>query len=93
MEIKRREFSKMLGAAVGGVFAGIATGCGSSDKNVSEAGIAANACKGMNACKGQGACAGADGDCAGKNACKGKGYLLMTQGECDALSEDEKTEG
>ena len=73
MEIKRREFSKMLGAAVGGVFAGIATGCGSSDKNVSEAGIAANACKGMNTCKGQGGCKTDKNACKGQNECKGQG--------------------
>ncbi len=74
MEIKRREFSKMLGAAVGGVFAGIATGCGSSDKKEADAGTAAHHdCKGQNECKGQGGCGTGDNGCAGKNSCKGKG--------------------
>ena len=74
MEIKRREFSKMLGAAVGGVFAGIAAGCGSSAKNEAEPGTAAHHdCKGKNECAGQGGCGSGDQGCAGKNTCKGKG--------------------
>ena len=73
MEIKRREFNKMLGAAVGGAFAGIAGGCESNGKSESEAGIAKHACKSRNECKGQGGCTTGDNSCAGKNSCKGKG--------------------
>jgi hypothetical protein len=65
----RREFSKIMGAAVAGMVAGtkvLTSAARAEDKEK-------HACKGMNSCKGQGGCKSGDGGCAGKNSCKGKG--------------------
>lgn len=75
VNIQRRDFNKMLLAAVGGIVTGATVGCGSSEKKeTSNSGGDAHVCKGKNACKGKGGC-GVEGkhDCAGKNSCKGTG--------------------
>ena len=73
MEMNRRDFSKMVLVAVGGIVAGGAlAGCsGDGDKN--ETASDKHVCKGMNACKGKGGCKTGDAGCGGKNSCKGKG--------------------
>ena len=82
----RRDFNKLLSAAVTGMFAGGAlSGCKMGGEAVDGAVSDVNVCKGLNACKGKGAgggneCAG-KGECAtaakhschGKNECKGQG--------------------
>ena len=67
--MKRREFTKVMGAVVAGLAAGSAV---RADEKPAEKGEK-HVCKGQNACKGKGGCKTADNACAGKNACKGKG--------------------
>ena len=71
MDLNRRDFNKMLAAAVGGVAAGaVAKPALAGDE---KAGGGKHACKGRNACKGKGGCKSGDAGCKGKNSCKGKG--------------------
>jgi len=73
--MNRRDFNKMMIAAVGGVLAGAAVpaladhheAAGEAEKP------AKHDCKGKNECKGQGGCKSGDAGCSGKNSCKGKG--------------------
>ena len=85
----RRDFSKIMGAAVAGMLAGSKvvsafSGEEGGDKHVCKgmneckgkggcATAAKHDCKGHNECKGQGGCKSGDNGCAGKNSCKGKG--------------------
>ena len=68
----RRDFGKILGAAVAGMVAGTKIVGGGMDLFAREE-KAKHVCKGMNSCKGQGGCKSGDKGCAGKNSCKGKG--------------------
>ena len=71
MEMNRRDFSKMVLVAVGGIVAGGAmVGC-SGDGDKKETASDKHVCKGMNACKGKGGCKTGDDSCGGKNSCKG----------------------
>jgi hypothetical protein len=75
--MKRREFTKVLGAVAAGLAAGSAlradekAGDKAKDKPADKA--EKNICKGHNSCKGKGGCKTGDAGCAGKNSCKGKG--------------------
>lgn len=70
----RRDFTKLLSAAVAGMMgAGALAGCTSNGKNDGVAHAAEHACKGLNECAGQGGCKSGENGCAGKNTCKGKG--------------------
>ena len=68
--MKRRDFTKVIGAAVAGLAAGSRLDAAATEEGDSGA---KHACKGMNECKGQGGCKTGDNGCAGKNSCKGKG--------------------
>ena len=63
MDLNRRDFGKMLAAAVGGVIAGAAAKPAlagdhpKGDHPTGGGGGGKHACKGMNACKGKGGCA------------------------------------
>ncbi len=67
--MKRREFTKAMGA----VAAALAVGSKvrAQDKPADKA--EKHVCKGHNSCKGKGGCSSGDNGCAGKNSCKGKG--------------------
>lgn len=71
----RRDFNKMVVAAMGGIMAGAAIGgCSTGDKKeASTQEMEKHACKGRNSCKGNGGCKTATNECKGKNACKGQG--------------------
>jgi hypothetical protein len=72
--MNRRDFNKLLSAAVAGmVGAGALASCSSNGKHDDAGGGAKHACKGMNDCKGKGGCASGNNGCKGKNDCKGKG--------------------
>jgi hypothetical protein len=74
MEMNRRDFSKMIVAAVGGIVAGGAlVGCSSDSDKGSGSSSKDHMCAGKNECKGQGGCHTATNSCGGKNECKGKG--------------------
>lgn len=66
----RRDFNKLMGAAVAGMLVGSKV---SAQTAKPEEKKEAHICKGKNACKGQGGCKSGDAGCAGKNSCKGKG--------------------
>ncbi|MCE9584159.1 MAG: hypothetical protein K8T20_16870 [Planctomycetes bacterium] len=71
--MNRRDFSKMVVAAVGGIVAGGAMlGC-SGDGDKGSGGSKDHMCAGKNECKGLGGCHTATNSCGGKNECKGKG--------------------
>lgn len=79
-KVDRREFTKLLAAAAGGLGVGaVMAGCSSGGKSDSSMPMAKHACKGMNSCKGQGGCQSGDAGCAGKNSCKGKGGCATTE--------------
>ena len=67
--------ANVLALAVGGLVAGVTTGCKSADEGSAEEVMAQakHACKAMNECAGHGGCASGDNGCAGKNSCKGQG--------------------
>ena len=67
--MKRREFTKVMGAVAAGLAAGSALRA--DDKPADKADK--HTCKGHNSCKGKGGCKTGDNGCAGKNSCKGKG--------------------
>ena len=67
--MKRREFTKVMGAVAAGLAAGSVVRA--QDKPADKA--EKNVCKGHNSCKGKGGCKTGDNGCAGKNSCKGKG--------------------
>ena len=85
----RRDFSKIMGAAVAGMLAGSKVAfaehheekaakhvCKGMNECKGKGGCATAAkheCKGHNECKGQGGCKSGDNGCGGKNSCKGKG--------------------
>ncbi|MGE3164571.1 MAG: hypothetical protein AB7O52_06680 [Planctomycetota bacterium] len=73
--MERREFNKLIAAAVGGLMAGATLGgcTGTGSKSATTKGAAKHACKGHNECKGQGGCGSGNNGCAGKNDCKGQG--------------------
>ncbi len=70
--MKRRDFTKVMGAGAAGLVAGSkvvsAATAPAADKKA-----AVHTCKGQNDCAGQGGCKTGDNGCAGKNSCKGKG--------------------
>ena len=66
--MKRRDFNKLLSAAVAGMFAGGAlSGCKTSGGTSDMAAVEPHACRGLNSCKGQGA--GGGNGCAGQGEC------------------------
>ena len=67
--MKRREFTKMVGAVAAGLAAGSKLRADEKAQDKAEKHI----CKGHNSCKGKGGCKSGDNGCAGKNSCKGKG--------------------
>jgi hypothetical protein len=73
--MKRREFTKVLGAVAAGLAAGSALSADEKDKAKDKPAEKAeqNICKSHNSCKGKGGCKTGDNGCAGKNSCKGKG--------------------
>jgi hypothetical protein len=72
MDMNRRDFSKMVVAAVGGIVAGGGLiGCGGDGEK--DSGNKDHMCAGKNECKGMGGCKTSANACAGKNECKGKG--------------------
>ncbi len=93
--LDRRQFNQLSAAALAGLVAGAAAGCGGKSEP-GGAGVAAvgekhlcrglNDCKGqgktgINACRGQGTCAThPDHSCAGENACQGQGGCGETAG-------------
>lgn len=77
MHLDRRDFHKLLAAAVGGMALGLSA-CTSNKTNNSENTAVKeptekHACKGYNTCKGQGGCASGNNGCKGRNDCSGKG--------------------
>ena len=70
MDMKRRDFNKLMVAAAAGMVAGSQTVALAGDP---DAGCPKHSCKGQNECKGKGGCKSSDHGCAGKNSCKGKG--------------------
>jgi hypothetical protein len=68
--MNRRDFNKLLVAAVGGALAGAQVAPALAAEEKAKTG---HACKGKNECKGQGGCKTGDAGCKGKNSCKGKG--------------------
>ena len=69
----RRDFTKVMGAAVAGLVAGSKAFAFDEKKADAKDAKEKHVCKGHNACKGKGGCKSGDGGCAGKNSCKGKG--------------------
>jgi hypothetical protein len=70
--MKRREFTKAMGAVAAGLVAGSKV-LGSARAHAADDKAPKHVCKGQNTCKGQGGCKTGDNGCAGKNSCKGKG--------------------
>jgi hypothetical protein len=70
--MNRRDFNKLMAAAVGGALAGAATPA-LADHHEGDAKASGHSCAGKNECKGKGGCKSGDNGCAGKNSCKGKG--------------------
>jgi hypothetical protein len=67
--MKRREFTKVMGAVAAGLAAGSALAANAkADEKAEKA-----SCRGHNDCSGKGGCGSGDKGCAGKNTCKGKG--------------------
>ena len=67
--MKRREFTKAIGAVAAGLAAGSAlTAQARADEKAAKA-----SCRAQNDCKGAGGCKSGDKGCAGQNTCKGKG--------------------
>lgn len=101
-ELNRRDFNRLTMAALGGVVAGTAIGCGGGDddKTTSEtpgpAGgepkeVVDNACRGLNACsdKGKG-----DHDCAGMGECASvAAHDCATKNSCKNLGGCGETAG
>lgn len=80
MEIQRRDFNKMLLAAVGGVITGATVGCGGGEKKGDgkngggkDVKSDAHICKGQNGCEKKGNCKSGDKGCKGLNTCKKNG--------------------
>ena len=71
VKMERREFNKIVGAAMAGLVAGSRAVAGDDKSETDKA--AKHVCRGKNDCNGQGGFKTADNACAGKNACKGKG--------------------
>jgi hypothetical protein len=67
--MKRREFTKVLGAVAAGLAAGSALRADEKPADKAEK----QGCRGHNSCKGKGGCGSGDNGCAGKNSCQGKG--------------------
>jgi hypothetical protein len=70
--MKRREFTKAMGAVAAGLVAGSKV-VGGARAFAADEKAPKHVCKGKNSCKGQGGCSSGDAGCAGKNSCKGKG--------------------
>ena len=78
----RREFNKLLAAAVAGLVAGGSlVGCNSSKKSD------ADTSKGSTTAP---TSAPAKHACKGMNACKGQGYVSLSKAECDAAKAEMK---
>ncbi len=69
--MNRRDFNKMMLAAVGGVLAG--SQVARADHHEGGGKGKGHDCSGKNECKGKGGCRSGDKGCIGKNSCKGKG--------------------
>ncbi|MHC5019354.1 MAG: hypothetical protein ACYTGX_04440 [Planctomycetota bacterium] len=75
--VNRRDFTKLMAAAVGGIMAGSAlSGCAGGETG--GGGDAKNICAGKNSCKSKGGCSSGNNGCAGKNDCKGQGGCATT---------------
>jgi hypothetical protein len=83
--MKRREFTKVMGAVAAGLTAG--TLLRADDKPADKA--EKNVCKGHNSCKGKGGCKSGDAGCAGKNTCKGKGGCAAAAAKHDCKGKNE----
>ena len=70
--MKRREFTKAMGAVAAGLVAG-SRAVGGARAWADDEKAPKHVCKGHNSCKGQGSCSSGDNGCSGKNSCKGKG--------------------
>ena len=75
--MKRREFTKMMGAVAAGLAAGSKVRAEEKASDKAEKHI----CKGHNSCTGKGGCKSGDNGCAGKNSCKGKGGCAVPPAE------------
>jgi hypothetical protein len=88
-EMNRRDFQKLAAAAMGGVLAGTAVGCGDKpapkapvEEKPKEVAVVAelHVCRGLNSCKGQGK--------DGKNACAGQGTCATAKAhDCGGMNE------
>lgn len=101
--LKRRDFTKLSMAALGGAMAGtVLSGCndaesartaksapGESNNLISEPHV----CRGLNTCKSNGACKTASNDCKGKNACAGQGKCASAKAHTCKGSNDCKGQG
>ena len=67
--MKRREFTKVMGAVAAGLAGGSVLRADEKPADKADKHI----CKGQNSCKGKGGCKAGDNGCAGKNSCKTKG--------------------
>ena len=69
--MRRREFTKAMGAVAAGLAAG--SQLVGPSRLLADEKEAKHVCKGHNECKGQGGCKAGDNGCAAKNSCKGHG--------------------
>jgi hypothetical protein len=68
-EMKRREFTMMMGAVAAGLASGSKVRADEKPQDKADK----HTCKGHNSCQGKGGCKTGDNGCAGRNSCKGKG--------------------
>lgn len=107
-DYNRRDFHKLSAAALGGMIAAGAIGCGGEKKPADNGGeappadsagagegtstVAKHACRGMNECKGQGL--GGENDCAGTSKCATiEHHACGGQNECKGQGGCGKTPG
>jgi hypothetical protein len=83
--MKRREFTKVMGAVAAGLTAGSLLRADEKPADKAEK----NICKGHNSCKGKGGCKSGDAGCAGKNSCKGKGGCASASAKHDCKGKNE----
>jgi hypothetical protein len=81
VDLKRRDFNKMLAAAVGGVVVGAVAKPALAGDDKGKDAAKGHSCKGKNECKGKGGCKTSDAGCTGKNSCKGKGGCASDHGK------------
>ncbi len=80
----RREFARLVAAAVGGIVAGgtLAFPLAGTAFADDEPPAAKHACRGLNECKGQGACKTDLNACKGQNECRALGGCATVKHEC-----------